>query len=91
MPPFSTFFLQILDTYGIQLVHLGPNFVIILAVFAHLCEMFMGVPPSVMLFRHFFALRSAGKKRGFSTADVAGCCSFRLRDDLGERYIPQVL
>ena len=36
-------------------------------------------------------LRSAGKKRGLSTADVAGCCNFRLRDGLGEQYIPQVL
>ena len=43
------------------------------------------------LFRHFFVLRSAGTKRGFSTANVAGCCNFRLRDGLGEQYIPQVL
>jgi hypothetical protein len=37
VPPFSTFFLQILDTFGIQLVHLSPNSVVTLAVFAHLC------------------------------------------------------
>ena len=76
VPPFSTFFLQILNTFGIQLVHLSPNSVVILAVFAHFCEMFVGVPPSVTLFRHFFVLRPAGKKRGSSTADIASCCNF---------------
>ena len=25
VPPFSTFFLQILDTFGIQMAHLSPN------------------------------------------------------------------
>ena len=58
---------------------------------AHLCEMFVGVVPSVMLLQHFFVLRPAGKKRGYSTAEITGCCNLRLRDDMGERYIPQVL
>ena len=62
VPPFSTFFLQILDTFGIQMAHLSPNSVVILAIFAHFCEMFVRVPPSVALFRHFFVLRRAGKK-----------------------------
>ena len=56
VPPFSTFLLQVLDTYGVQLVHLSPNSVVVLAVFAHLCEMFMGVAPSVTLLRHFLVL-----------------------------------
>ena len=43
VPPFSTFFLQVLDTFGIQLVHLSPNSVVILAIFAHFWEMFVGV------------------------------------------------
>ena len=78
VPPFSTFFLQVLDTYGIQLVHLSPNSVVVLAVFVHLCEMFVGVVPSVTLLRHFFVLRPTGKKRGYSTADVTGCCNLLL-------------
>ncbi|XP_062213697.1 actin cytoskeleton-regulatory complex protein PAN1-like [Phragmites australis] len=48
--------------------------------------MFVGVPPTVSLFRHFFVLRPAEKKRGFSTADVADCCNFRVRDGLGEQF-----
>ncbi|XP_062224366.1 uncharacterized protein LOC133922808 [Phragmites australis] len=63
----------------------------VLAVFAHLCEMFVGVVPSVTLLRHFFVLQPVGKKRGYSTADVVGCCNLRLQDGLGEQYIPQVL
>ena len=78
VPPFSTFFLQVLDTYGIQLVHLSPNSIVVLAVFAHLCERFVGVAPSVTLLRYFFVLRPVGKKRGYSTVDVAGCCNLRL-------------
>ena len=42
VPTFSAFFLQVLKTFGLQLVHLSPNSVVILAVFAHLCEMFGG-------------------------------------------------
>ena len=56
VPPFSAFFMQVLDTYGIQLAHLSPNSVVILSVFTHLCEIFVVVPPSVALFRHFFIL-----------------------------------
>ncbi|XP_062195223.1 uncharacterized protein LOC133898515 [Phragmites australis] len=47
--------------------------------------------PSVALFQHFFVLRAAGKKRGSSDVDIAGCCNFQLRDGLGELYIPQGL
>jgi hypothetical protein len=91
VPPFSAFFMQVLETYGIQMAHLSPNSVVALAVFAHLCEMFVGVVPSATLLRHFFVLRPVGKKRGHSTADVAGCCNLRLREGLGDHYIPQVM
>jgi hypothetical protein len=33
VPPFSPFFLAILETYGIQTIHLHPNSVALLAVF----------------------------------------------------------
>ena len=54
--PFSTFLLQVLYTFGVQLAHLSPNSVVILSIFAHFCEMFVGVLPSVALFQHFFIL-----------------------------------
>ena len=39
---------------------LTPNSVLMLATFAYLCEAFIGVRPCVMLWHHFFVLRSSG-------------------------------
>ena len=39
VPPFSTFFLQVLDMFSVQLAHLSLNSVVILAIFAHIYEM----------------------------------------------------
>ena len=54
-PPFSPFFMAVLEEFAIHLVHLTPNAVLTLALYAHACEMFVGVLPSVELFRYFFA------------------------------------
>jgi hypothetical protein len=35
VPPFSLFFLAILETYGIQAIHLHPKSITLLAVFAY--------------------------------------------------------
>ena len=43
--------------YGL---HLTPNLVLALAIFAHLCEMFVGVHLLVELFHHFYTLCLAG-------------------------------
>ena len=87
VPPFSSFFLEVLSEYQVHLVHLSPNSVLMLAIFAHLCEMFVGVMPSVALWRHFYVLRSSGKTR----TEVVGSCNFRLRDGARDEYIPQEL
>ncbi|KAI4987756.1 hypothetical protein ZWY2020_028514 [Hordeum vulgare] len=55
--PFSPFFTAILNHYGIQDLHLQPTSVLILSVFAFYYEAFVGVQPSMALFRHFFSLR----------------------------------
>ncbi|KAI4995828.1 hypothetical protein ZWY2020_037916 [Hordeum vulgare] len=57
VPPFSSFFTAILNHYGIQALHLKPNSILLLFVFAFCSEAFMGVRPSVALFRHFFNMR----------------------------------
>ena len=49
-PPFSEFFYDIMNTYGFRLLDFTPNAVLTMAVFAHLCENFVGVHPSVALF-----------------------------------------
>ncbi|KAE8788738.1 retrotransposon unclassified [Hordeum vulgare] len=54
---FSSFFTGIMDHYGIQTLHLQPNSILLLSVFAFYCEAFVGLRPSVALFCHFFSLR----------------------------------
>jgi hypothetical protein len=41
VPPLS-FFLTLLEYYGLQLQHLSPNSITLVAIFVHLCEMYVG-------------------------------------------------
>jgi hypothetical protein len=70
VPPFSPFLLAILETYGIQAIHLHPKSIALLAVFAYACEAWIGIKPSVAYFRHLFSLRSSGLNQS------SGCVSF---------------
>jgi hypothetical protein len=60
VPPLSSF-LTLLEYYGLQLQHLSPNSTLV-AIFVHLCEMYVGVWPSVWLFRCFFMLKVASPR-----------------------------
>src|SRR3954464_9757987 len=86
-PPYSEFFCDIMYTYNIHLLDFTPNAVLTMAVFAHLCENFVGVRPNVALFRHFFAPRvekgeplsggvawvsRTGKKEAYLDGDLRG-------------------
>ena len=57
VPPFSDFFNAVLSHYQIHMMHLGPESITLLSVFAFVCEDMMGILPSVALLRHFFSLR----------------------------------
>jgi hypothetical protein len=57
VPPLSSFFLTLLEYYGLQLQHLSPNSIALVAIFVHLYEMYVGKRPSVRLFRCFFVLK----------------------------------
>ena len=59
--PISSFLLLLLEDFGLQLQHLTPHSILLASVFVHLCEMFVGVRPCVILFRHFFVLVKSGK------------------------------
>ena len=81
VPPFSDFLCAILAHYQIHLLHLQPNSIFLLAIFAYLCEAFLGVMPSVALWRCFYSLRiTAGNQR-------SGCVSFRIADGMSEKII----
>ena len=49
--PISPFFLLLLEELGLQLQHLTPLSILQAAIFIHLYQMFMGVPPCTSLFR----------------------------------------
>nr|ABA98430.1 retrotransposon protein, putative, unclassified [Oryza sativa Japonica Group] len=85
VPPFSSFFMDVLEFYDLQMAHLTPNAVMTLAIFAHLCEMFIGVRPSLRLFRWFFTVQSV------SPPSVVGGCYFQPRGPALNRYIPCAL
>jgi hypothetical protein len=78
VPPFSPFLLAILETYGIQAIHLHPRSVALLAVFAFTYEAWIGIKPSVAYFHHLFSLRPSGlnKSSGYvsfiTTAETQG-------------------
>jgi hypothetical protein len=62
VPPLSSFFLTLLEYYRLQLQHLSPNSIALVAIFIHLCEIYVGVRPSVRLFCRFFVLKAASPR-----------------------------
>ena len=69
VPPFSEFFLAVLRQYQLHALHIHPNSILLLSIFAYYCEAHVGVMPSVALLRHFFSLRVTG-------ANISACASF---------------
>jgi hypothetical protein len=80
--PISPFFMLLLEDLGLQLQHLTPHSILQAAIFAHLCEMFVGVAPCTSLFRHFFVLVKSGKAK-----DHLGAYYFQIRADSAGAYI----
>jgi len=81
--PISSFLLLLLEDFGLQLQHLTPHSLLLTSIFVHLCEMFVGVRPCVILFRHFFILVKSGRAK-----DEVGAYYFQTRSDLPAPYIP---
>jgi hypothetical protein len=55
--PACPFLHGFLHYYDIKLNHLNPISILHLSIFIHLCETFLGIPPSITLFRYFFKLK----------------------------------
>jgi hypothetical protein len=81
VPPLSLFLCAILEKYGLLLSQLHPNSLLALAIFQFLCEAFVGVHPSVALFRHYYNVRLE------SGGAMTGGFTFRLRDGREWDYI----
>ena len=71
VPPFSDFFNAVLSHYQIHMLHLGPQSIALLAVFAFVCEAMVGIAPSVALLCHFFSLHPTDPRQS------SGCLSFQ--------------
>lgn len=69
VPPFSDLFYEVLDHYGLQALHLHPNSILLMSIFAYYCEAYLGVMPSVALLRHLFFLH-------ISDGHISGCANF---------------
>jgi hypothetical protein len=63
------FFCGLLYYYRLELVHLVPNSITAVSTFIHFCEVYLGIPPHFALWRHFFCVKSTGKRSG----PVGGC------------------
>ena len=69
VPPFSDFFYEVLGHYGLQALHLHPNSILLLSIFAYYCEAYLGVMPSVALLCHLFFLH-------FKDGHTSECANF---------------
>jgi hypothetical protein len=83
--PVGDFLRGLLQFYRIELVHLAPNSITIIATFIHLYEAFLGITPHFHLWRHFFELKKMGK------GVFVGSVSFMLRRNMKSEYIDQAL
>jgi hypothetical protein len=80
--PAGNFFRGLLYYYRLELVHLVPNFVTVVATFIHFCEAYLGIPPHFALWRHFFCVKSTGKRSG-----PVGAMMFNLTSGLKAEWI----
>jgi hypothetical protein len=77
--PAGDFFCSLLYYYRMELVHLVPNSITVVSTFIHFCEPYLGIPPHFALWRHFFCVKSTGKR--------SRAMMFNLRSGLKAEWI----
>lgn len=60
--PCGDFFRVLLQYYKIELVHLNPNSILDIAIFIHLCEVYLGIPPHFDLWGYLYQLKPVSTK-----------------------------
>jgi hypothetical protein len=92
--PASRFMRAILHFYGVELHNLNPNSIAQAAIFAAVCEGFLGIDPNWDLWTHLFSAEpfssTTGEKR-VRMAVRAGGCILQLRQARAQQYIPAIL
>jgi hypothetical protein len=77
--PFSPFLLAILESYGIQAIHLHPRSVALLAIFTYACEAWISIRSSVAYICHLFTLQPSGLNQ--SSGYVSFIATAGIEDD----------
>jgi hypothetical protein len=92
--PASRFMRALLHYYGVKLHNLNPNSIAQAAIFAAVCEVFLGIDPHWDLWTHLFSAEpfalTTGEKR-VRMAVRAGGCILQLRQARAQQYIPAIL
>jgi hypothetical protein len=75
-PPISSFFFLLLEEFGLQLQHLTPHSILLVSVFVHFMDMFMGVRPCITICKHFYFQL----KHGMSSSYISAFSSAKWED-----------
>lgn len=86
--PTSHFLQGLLHYYGITLNHLNRNSIIHLSIFVHLCEVFLGIPPSIAPFRYFFRLKP---QLDATKPEVVGGAEIQFRSGRKNEFVSYTL
>jgi hypothetical protein len=92
--PTGHFMRAILHVYGVELHNLSPNSISQAAIFAAVCEGYLGIDPHWDLWTHFFSTElfaSPMGERRVRAAVRAGGCILQLRQARAPQYIPAIL
>jgi hypothetical protein len=92
--PASRFMWAILHVYGVELHNLSPNSISQAAIFAAVCEGYLGIAPHWDLWTHLFSAElfaSPTGERRVRMAVRAGGCILQLRQARALQYIPAIL
>jgi hypothetical protein len=92
--PASHFMRALLHYYKVELHHLAPNSISQAAIFATVCEGYLGMELQWNMWLHLFKAEHFAKKageRGVRRAVHAGSCTLQVRSGRGDQYIPAQL
>jgi hypothetical protein len=92
--PASRFIRALLHYYGVELHNFNPKSIAQAAIFAAVCEVFLGIDPHCDLWTHLFSAElfaSTMEAKKVHMAMRAGGCTLQLRPGRMQQYIPATL
>jgi hypothetical protein len=92
--PASRFMRALPHYYGVELHNLNPNSIAQAAIFAAVCEGFLGIDPHWDLWTHLFSAEFSAVSTDVKKVRMAvraGGCTLQLRSGRAQQYIPASL